>query len=180
MTRVDETAQGKAIRAGVVLDKKGHLVAKIQARYGSGGGVLVNVFQYNGNAKEGEKGYYGPDKQAARAGGYGYDKFTACISGMTIAGVKITDHCGERLKLPRKGFFTQDSKLPKGYRLANYTVFDHATKKGANLPRGWTHGHLEYETRMKDGRLAVGYAGAYRDPGLDILPAYGFRVIWAI
>lgn len=160
-------------------DKKGHVAAKIHARYAPSGGVQVDAYN-QGGPEEGEKGYYGPRHQAARAGGYGYDKFTACVSGMTIAGVPITNHCGERAKPKRRGFFLQSDKLPKGFRLANYTVFDTATKKRANLGRDMTHGNPEYEKAMKEGRLACGYADAYRDSGLDILGAYGFRVIQAI
>ncbi len=142
---VRETKAGKSIRALVILNKKGQHVATLQASFSdnpAGSVCLVNVW------------HTGPDHiemQHARAGGYGYDKFSSALAGMTIDGHAMTDHCGARLKYP-KGLdhFPRDFKAPKGYRVANY---------------------------RKD---ADGYSDCYRLPGLEYLTAIGYRIIEAI
>jgi hypothetical protein len=47
------------------------------------------------------KGY--PSHYVASASGFGYDKITACLDGMTIAGFEVGDHCnGRGVPTPRE------------------------------------------------------------------------------
>lgn len=166
--RVDDTKSGKEIAVWVVINKKGEYLARIQAHYSARGAVLVNVMNMGDDN--------GPNFQSARASGYGYDKLTAALSGLTVAGVEITNHCGKQLKTPRKGYFAKGHKLPRGYRLANYTLFDTRTKRRAQVNERSPEGRALIDS----GIVVAGYANAYRDSGLDILCAHGLRVIQGI
>ena len=100
--------------------------------------------------------------QTGKAGGYGYDKKTAALSGMIIDGHKLTNHCGASAKPPRGlDYYPADFKPPKGYRTANYFGPSGGYRKGA--PEGVT-----------------GYADCYRLEGFGYLEAIGYRVIQAI
>lgn len=184
MERIEDKKAGRAISAYVIL-KGSRLVARVHVLRGSGGGIQVDIWQ-TGEAAErslaamlkagGKAPKVGEHEtpmalQQAKAGGYGYDKLTACLSGMWIDGHKLTDHCGERLKYPRgKKYFPADFKAPKGYRLANFGTYQEST--GRNVDR-WAP---ETET----GASVTGYSDCYRLAGLDYLAAIGYRVIQAI
>lgn len=116
--RVDETKAGKAISAYVIM-KGSKLIGKVQAHFSEGGTCTVNAWDFS---PKDETRY-----MSATASGYGYDKFTAAISGMVFDGKKLSNHCGASLKLPKKGYFTKTDKLPKGYRLANGGYYEKAT-----------------------------------------------------
>lgn len=182
MQRIRDKIAGRAISAYVVL-KGARKVATVHVHHGSGGGVQVDIWQENEAAERSraallKAGGKLPPKpgeymealslQQARAGGYGYDKVTACLSGMWIDGHKLTNRCGESLKKPRgKKYFPQGFKAPRGYRLANYATFQEST--GARVDP-WRPGTSE-------GPSMSGYADCYRLPGLDYLAAIGYRVI---
>lgn len=109
--------------------------------------------------------------QVSRAGGYGYDKRTAALAGMIIDGIPLTDHCsrfGAPIG-PDHGRFPQGYEAPKGFRLSNWFRIDRTDPDRPGrfdrspLPDGWT-----------------GYADCYREPGLGVLEALGYRVIQAI
>lgn len=109
---VSDTAAAKSISAYVILNKKGELVAKVQAHFSDGGTCTVNVFDWHG------KGF-----QRATASGYGYDKFAAALSGLEIDGVKIVDH-GNSAKQEYKCDKTgrpRGKKLPPDVSGANYS-----------------------------------------------------------
>jgi len=101
---------------------------------------------------------FGPSRTCASgsANGYGYDKLTAALSGFSIDGVKLTDHCetdataARMLKRARAGEPTAKLLNGKGraYQFANWTV--------------------------------EGPGSCYRKSGLDVLRALGYRVIQAI
>ena len=161
MTQVRDTKAGRAIKAFVVLDKRGDQVATVHAHYSEGGTVTVNVWD-NKTCTPLQKG---------RAGGYGYDKFTAALSGLVIDGHKLTDHCQESLK-PPKGRLWQDSDRAK------------LAKKGFVLSN-WTGPREEGKPFNSWGREGVpdeasGYVSAYRLSGLRYLEALGYRVLQAI
>src|SRR5690606_3731490 len=138
MVYVRETNAGRSIRAIVIMRGKRH-VATVQAHYGASR-VTVSVWHNDGTPV-----------QQARASGYGYDKFTAALSGLTIDGHRLTDHCGESRKPPRGAkVWPSDAKPPRGWRFANYS-----TDLG-------------------------GYTDCYRLPGLAYLEAIGYSVINAI
>lgn len=202
---VRETTAGKAIAAYVVLSPEtGEEVATVNLHFTSSR-VLVNVWQREfaaiKSAEFAEKNRSAepvkhPDEvaafpfrpvvkapkgrayasadfwfQASRAGGYGYDKRTAALSGMIIDGIPLTDHCsryGAPIG-PDHGRFPTGYEPPKGFRLSNYIRVDrdperpHGRFESSDLPDGWT-----------------GYADCYREPGLGVLEALGYRVIQAI
>ena len=138
MRQVRETAAGSSIRAIVIMRGKRH-VATVQAHYGNSR-VSVDVWHTDGTPL-----------QQASASGYGYDKFTSALSGLTIDGHTITDHCGARKKPPRGAkVWPSDAKAPRGYRFANWS---------AELG---------------------GYRDCYRESGLKYLEAIGYTVIDAI
>jgi hypothetical protein len=90
------------------------------------------------------------------AGGYGYDKITAALRGLSVDGIEFTDHCGQDassarlLKRARAGTPTADLLKGKNraYEFANWT--------------------------------AEGPGSCFRKPGLDVLRALGYRVIQGV
>lgn len=185
---VQDTAAAKSVSAYIVTDKKGAFVAKIQAHYSNSGRCLVNVFDT-------EEGF-----QSASAGGYGYDKFAAALSGLKIAGHKMSDHCGTEgvPKMPKgRKTYPKDFKVKKGYTLANWCSISKET--GARLapnhfrveaekllPPGSDFGtidkmsfQMERDWRESDD-CESGYGSCFRLPGLDYLKALGFNVFQAI
>lgn len=141
---VNDTKAGKSISAYVVLNPEGKEVAVVHVHYSDSGVCLVNVFDYGPNGK-------GFQQRTRR--GYGYDKFTAALAGMTIDGHVMSDHGHTGLPFP-EGFdyFPEGFAAPAGYELANYR-YDH-------VDRGWRSCH----------RLA----------GLAYLRALNYNVIQAI
>jgi hypothetical protein len=168
---VRETAAGRSISAWVIL-KGSREVATVQSHYSNGGRVLVNVWQESEAAQRSEKAairdgvklkpeeYREPMRfQAASAGGYGYDKFTAALSGLYIDGFRMSDHTsGRGAPKPPKGRKTYPVRYvpPKGYTVANFVPAD----------------------RSPDG--ADGYLSCFRMEGLRFLEARGYRVIQAL
>lgn len=148
MKQVRETKPGKSLSAWVIL-KDGKRVATVQAAYLDSGSVWVDVWD---DAK-------GEISKQGRAGGGGYDKFMAALSGAVIDGHVITDHCGARLPFP-DGLkcFPEDFKAPAGYHLAN-----------------WIRGDLG-----GDFQKMQGYRDCYKSPGLRYLEEIGYQVIQAI
>lgn len=76
------------VTAFVVHSKKGEHVATVQYFYGRGGAVQCDVWA----RKEGETWLSLVHQQ--KAGGYGYDKAAAALSGAIIEGYKMANHCG--------------------------------------------------------------------------------------
>ena len=106
MKQVREMAAAKKISVYVVL-KQNKIIATVHVYFGSGR-VMCDVWGKSGLIHQGS------------AGGYGYDKFTAALSGAVIEGIKIVDHCEARKKRPEgTDCFPANMKEPKGYRFAN-------------------------------------------------------------
>lgn len=193
---VSETKAGKSISAYVILDKKGNHVATVKAHFSDGGACLVNVH-------DDKAGF-----QSASASGYGYDKLTSALSGLTIDGHEMSNHCSrDGAPKPPKGrkTFPHDAKPRKGYSFANYTAISRETGntiyrdewiKRAYAELGiadasddvknerWDEvaakAHdLETAWRKSDD-CEAGYSDCYRESGLDYLKAIGYRVIQAI
>lgn len=158
--QVRETEAGKSISAHVILNRKGAHVATVQVHYSNSGVVAVDVWNT-------AVSYQGYGLQQGRAGGFGYDKFTAALSGLTIDGHAMSDHCGER-RSPPKGRTTwpADAKAPRGYRFSNFLTFAYAADGERIL--------------LAPDSPAYGWASCYREPGLKFLEALGYRVIQAI
>ena len=187
--QVRETAAGKSLSAYVVLNRKGRHVATVHAHYSNGGTCTVDVWNHGDDATErtakamgykldnvgtiiegkstGQHAYKVAGLQQGRAGGGGYDKFAAALSGMLIDGHKLNDHCGVRLA-PPKGRLWQDSDRPKlakkGFGLSNWS--------SANSTNGYGRQGVPAD--------AAGWTDAYRAEGLKYLEAIGYRVINAI
>ena len=124
MKQVRETKAGKSVAAWVVLRADGTHVATVQAHYSDAGAAQVDVWNFDATnptrVRMDAAKAYGP--QQGRAGGYGYDKLVAALSGMEIDGHRLTDHCGESLPLPEgMDHFPEGYKAPAGYSLANWT-----------------------------------------------------------
>ena len=181
---VSDTAAGKAISAWIILNRKGEQVATVRAHYGNSR-VLVNVH-------DSKAGF-----QHASASGYGYDKFTAALRNLTIDGHAMSDHCGESAKRPKRGYWLETDKRPKGYRLANYSTYIVATGKRMaaydwqDIARHELGETAEYEAVLQHSRelqiqaanrdeIEGGYADCFREPGLKYLEAIGYRVIQAV
>lgn len=189
-----ETAAAKAISAYVVLNRKGENVAIIRAHFGNSR-VLVNVHDNKAGFQHGT------------ASGYGYDKFTAALRGLTIDGHELSDHCGARIKPPNGArVFPSNYKPRKGYTLANYCTVDAATGNrldsyhwrnlavaqwraatGAGADE-WPGDDYDLRHRAsvlateaeQRGETVSGYADCYRESGLKYLSAIGYRVIQVI
>jgi len=164
---VRETKAGKSISAWVIHNSRGDYVATVQAHYADSGRVLVNVWQSESaylrsfaavsdgiDMKAEKTSRAAHDEyqfQYASAGGYGYDKTVAALSGLIIDGHPLTDHCGSRLPYPDGlDHFPASFVAPDGWSLANW---------------------------RKEGG---GWSDCYRLPGLDYLRAVGYRLTQAI
>lgn len=200
--QVRETTAGKSISAYVVLNKAGRHVATVQAHYGNGGTVTVDVWNigdtttkrsaeamgytfdafdkvatFNGKptTRAGDYAYKVAGLQQGRAGGGGYDKFAAALSGLYIDGHAMTDHCGATLKRPAARLWTDADKAKlkaKGYTLSGWSA---GVEPGAAWPA----------ERSRHNRQGVaddvsGYTTAYRLTGLEYLTAIGYQVVQAI
>jgi len=86
MRQVRETKAGKSISAWIITRGQRH-VATVQAYYGDSGRVQVDVW----HASRMTDGTF-PELQQRSASGYGYDKLTAALSGLTIDGIRLHDH----------------------------------------------------------------------------------------
>lgn len=201
MKRVDETPQGRAISAFVIMKGK-RKVATVQMRYGSGGGLLVNVFQDSDAAERSAmaahqtkiKGLSEVEAtardmwaQSATAGGYGYDKSTAALSGMWIDGHQLTDHCSrKRAPKPPRGrtTFSQSATPRRGYSFANFTTFLTDGDKPERIDQHKRRFDEAYAARVdaaiEADQVEKGYTDCYRESGLKYLEAMGYTVIQAI
>jgi len=182
---VSDTKAGKSISAWVILKGK-RQVATVRAHFSDSGSVLVNVFQDAQGAerseaaaardgvklKPNEWGEKSLGFQHATAGGYGYDKLTAALSGLYIDGHVMTDHCSRKgaPKRPPNGLqrWPYESKPPRGYEFANYQQ------------RFITFGFSSEKHEREDFTGNDGYESCYRLPGLKYLEAKGYTVIQAI
>ena len=148
MKQVRETVAGKSISAWVIL-KKGKEVAAVQAHY-SNSRVLINIWDK-------ASGY---DMQVGSAGGYGYDKFTSALSGLTIGGITLNDHCGTDKRTTR---------LLKAYHNGTITL-EQAEKRAAKIGARFANWQTDKGQWMS----------LFLEPGLDKLKCLGFTVIQAI
>jgi len=191
---VNDTNAGKSISAYVILNRKGVHVATVKAFHGNS--CLVNVHDFNG------------EFQHATASGYGYDKFTAALSGMTIDGHEMSNHASHdgAPKIPKgRKTYPLDYKPKKGYSLANYTKVSKATGYTIYTSDWYDKayealGIADSDADTKNARwdevkekafelskaweesddCERGYSSCFRESGLDYLRALGYKVIQAI
>ncbi len=148
MKRVTQTAAGKSISAYVIL-KKGKEVANVQAHFGNSV-VTVDIWAQ------------GMELQQGRAGGGGYDKFTAALSNAVIDGIKLNDHCGTNEETEKILSLYHSGKLSEKAAKVK------AAKIGASFAN---YGMLGKKKK---------YGSLYLLSGLDKLKAIGYTVIQAI
>ncbi|RVT75635.1 hypothetical protein EM858_14400 [Agrobacterium sp. CNPSo 2736] len=193
---VSDTKAGKSISAYIILNKKGEHVATVKAHFSDGGTCLVNVH-------DDKAGF-----QRGTASGFGYDKFTSALSGLTIDGHELTGHCSrDGAPKPPKGrkTFPHDVKPRKGYSFANYTTISRETgntiyrdewikrayeelgiadasndEKNARWNEVAEKAHDLETTWRKSEDCEAGYSSCFRLSGLDYLKALSYRVIQAI
>lgn len=169
---VSDTKAANSISAYVIMKGTRH-VATVTAAFSRDGTCLVNVRQDDNGAQRSAKSS-GKNVDTLRfqhssAGGYGYDKFTAALSGLWIDGHKLTNHCGGSKK-PPKGHkvWPSDAKEPRGYRFANfqsqYITFGFDPEKHENP-------HFQGEE---------GWESCHRIEGLKYLEAIGYTIIQAV
>ncbi len=147
MKQVRESAALKSIRIYGIF-KDGERVAEVQVHYSNSGTVRVDIWQYDGSGLV----YQG------KAGGYGYDKFTAAIAGAEICGVKIYDHS---VGVSDWGHSEPDkTKHPELWPILESQDKEAAKKIGASF------------ANWKDGR----YESLYYVSGLDRLQNFGYKI----
>lgn len=158
----DHAAFARASVTVIMHPKKvGH--ARVLTAFPKDGAGRLTVYVVDG---------FGPDgytTQKSTAGGYGYDKKTAALSGLTIDGHEITNHCAQDatsarlLKAYGKAQLTGDTvKADQVYKRAGKMgySFTNYTSVGGYQPNAWT-----------------GYQSCYKLPGLDYLRALGYNVL---
>jgi len=135
------------VRAFVIL-KGERVVAQIHIKFPADGAGRMTGEVWSNSEKDARF-------QKASAGGYGYDKQTALLSGLTIDGHKLTNHCGGDKKAPASGVWPKGSEAPKGWYFINWKEIKNAA------------GEV----------VASGYSSCYRRPGLEYLQAIGYNVV---
>jgi len=97
----------RQVSAGLIL-RNGKKVGKWIAHYGQST-VTVTLWDWTppNTIPFGDKVIR--TTQSAKASGYGYDKFTACLAGMTFGGIELFDHSVR----------VTDKRKTKGTHLAN-------------------------------------------------------------
>lgn len=171
-------------RVHIVLSKKGELVAKVHARYGSGGAVQVDIHQYGEPAKKTAAtlglplGEYGEAPDAAtlqqrKAGGYGYDKYAAALSGMVIDGIRLSNHCGTD-KATERLLKRYSREVDAGKSNGSDEVWRERAKKIGARFANW-NGPSGY-----GGAKVPRYVSLHRLEGLAYMEAMGYRVIEAL
>ena len=90
-----------------VIIRNNRVVGKCITHYGDS--VAVALYDWT---PEGDTG----KPQRARASGYGYDKFTSALDGMTFAGIKLYDHAvNVRDKRVKRGIHTANGGASRFY-----------------------------------------------------------------
>jgi len=177
---VTDTKAGKSISAYVIL-KKGVEVARVTAHFSDGGSVLVNVHNIGDKATEacvkasktdlkGKRAYEVFGFQKGTAGGYGYDKFTAALSGLWIDGHIMHNHCGHSQKSER---------MLKQYRAAFQAAKPRTDDEEAKFRKLWNAKAEKIGASFanwSDG----GYTSLFMRSGLNQLTSLGYTVIQAI
>lgn len=162
--KVDQTKAGRQIAAYVVLDRKCQMIGKILVYHGEGR-TTVNVWDLTRE--------YGDRYFEATASGYGYDRTTAALRGLTCGGLRMYDHCEPSKEATQA--MKQYMALPDSVACEPYThgktreidrFFARWAKKGVNFT------NHDRETRR--------YGSAYMKAGVEGLAARGLRVIQAI
>ena len=130
--------------------KTGHAEIIVKFPKDGAGRLKVSLRDCFGETCEFSTGY---------AGGWGYDKETAAISGLVVDGHTITDHCAQD---------ATSEKLLNAYA----KVFGDALRC-ENVERAAKSQGYSF-TNWESGK---GWASCYKVSGLDYLRALGYRII---
>lgn len=153
-TEIEDNAAFSRVRVIVVTHpkKKGH--ARILVAYPKDGAGRLTVYIVDG---------FGDTftTQKGTAGGYGYDKLTAALSGMTIDGHSLSDHCGA------------DDKSRAYLKAWHKATAPEAKKKVEENARKRGYYFANWQTDK-------GWSSCYRASGLDYLTALGYQLIYAL
>lgn len=161
--------------AKIILNRKGQHVATVQARYGSGGGVQVDVW----SQKPGER--WLSLTHQSKAGGYGYDKYTAALAGAVIDGHRMANHCGSGDAQHEK----KKAALLKAYRKAaragltreETKVFEKKAERIGCRFANWCPS--DFAPVTPDGR-GYAWSSLHTVAGLERLSMLGYKIIDAL
>lgn len=109
--------------------------------------------------------------QYGRAGGYGYDKQTAAMSGFIIDGHEITDHCGQDAMSAKLLKAWHRAKTPEGKK----RVEDKARKSGYSFTN-WNTEARKPGYSFTNWDTGDGWQSCYKLSGLDHLKALGYSI----
>lgn len=115
--------------------------------------------------------------QQSSAGGYGYDKFAAALSGLVIDGHTIADHCGQ----------VPEAEKARAALMRQYCKFhDYSGERTRALENGWDQAYWN----KRAARIGASFANYNTEKerftslhftsGLDRLRELGYQVIQAI
>ena len=121
--------------------------------------------------------YDAMEMQQSSAGGYGYDKFTAALSGLIIDGHTIANHCGQvpeaekaRAALMRQYCKAHDTSAARITANVNGKDYKYWDKKAARIGASFANYTTDKER----------FTSLHFTSGLDRLTALGYTVIQAI
>lgn len=195
--RVRDTNAGQSISAWVILNRRGREVAHVQAYHGNS--VTVDVYTIGdeavarnmvamGTLKKGDPLPYGTAKERAAydrahvqqgtAGGYGYDKLTAALSGLYIDGVRLMDHCEHN----EPGTVRLYARYLKDYDARGIQMADDDDTARA-FREEWEKKAQKIGARFANygiGERTRAWGSLYPVSGLERLEMLGYRVIRAI
>ncbi len=132
---------------------EGYAVINIAYPKDGAGRLTVYVVDAFGETRTCERG---------QASGFGYDKVTAALRGLSVDGVKFTDHCGS------------DEK--SNAWLAEYRAAHGADPELCKRIEGSARADGYNFANWTDS----GWSSCYRESGMDILRAMGYRIIKGI
>jgi hypothetical protein len=162
MNQVRESVNASAY---VVLNKKGEHVATVQFKFPKDGAGQVQCDVWA--RKPGEK--YLSLVHQKKAGGYGYDKKTAALSGAVIEGFRMANHCGSAEVESEK---KRESIMRAYLKIAPTLRYEDCKPWSAKLAR--------IGARFANWKEGEGFTSAHFESGLDRLRSLGFQVIDAL
>jgi len=181
-------AADKTFGAWIIMNPKNQHVATVQACWTKNGMCYVDVWNTSLSKTSNDNG-----PQQGKAGGYGYDKFSAAIRGMVIDGVKMTDHCGTD---------EVTEKLLKQYHAEGVKLADtgllHASEEWQAFHKKWEakvkkigarFANMDTVEAFKTGTTGAGrenrsqpwmYSSLYYESNMDKLRLLGYDIINAL
>lgn len=173
-TQIRNSCNASAV---VVLNKKGHHVATVQWQFprDGAGAVRCDVWAI----AQGDK--YLSLVHQGRAGGYGYDKRTAALSGALIDGYRMANHCGHG----ETAHELAKNKLMRAYvRAAAHGMTGDETNvfraKAAKLGCRFANWCRTTDTPKSPDGEGYRYTSLHTESGLERLRTLGYTLIDAL